>query len=258
MSSSLLSPPLARPDTSPSRPASGRPADLLDHHRLVTVTGGPLWEACENFVYDTYVELAYTAASARRHVEELAPYGDLSVFHAVVDDSDAIVGTIRCIFGTYDELPIGRFHPVPDAPTDELCELSSLVVSPSMRSTGVIEHLYREGWLEAYRLGCAALAAIIDDWLLDAFRDHYRLPFRQIGEPRSYMGGDPVPAILLLDGDYDECIDQNPGFASWILGDVTDDELERWGIRRPTLVDPLTRSGAATQVATTRQLAATR
>ena len=233
------------------RPASGRPQDLLDHHELVTITGGDMWEAAERFVHDTYVALGYTAPSARRHVEELAPYEGMSTFHAVVDDEHRIIGTIRSIYATYDELPIGKFHPLEGRHPDLLCELSSLVVSPTLRSTGVIEHLYRVGWLDAYRLGCSALVAIIDDWLLRTFQDTYRLPFRQLGNGHEYMGGVPVPAVLALDGHYEACIDENPEFASWMLAEVTTDELLAWGITPPppTAQDPPSVSGViATRV----------
>lgn len=215
----------------PTRPVSGRPADLLSHHRLETITGGPMWEAAERFVHDTYVELGYTAPSARKQVEELAPYASMSVFHAVIDDDDRIVGTVRNIFGTYDDLPIGKFHRLDATDPDPLCELSSLVVSPSMRSTGVIEHLYRVGWLDAFRMGCHAVVAIIDDWLLEVFQETYRLPFRQIGSGQEYMGGVPVPVALSLDGtDYDDLARNNPWFWAWVLEQIDDEEQEQWAL----------------------------
>ncbi|MCB0977388.1 MAG: hypothetical protein KDB02_08005 [Acidimicrobiales bacterium] len=213
------------------RSLSGRPADLLDHHRLVTITGGPMWESAERFVHDTYVELGYTAPSARKHVEELAPYESMSIFHAVVDEDDQIVGTVRNIFGSYDDLPVGKFHRIDGVDPDPLCELSSLVVSPSVRSTGVIEHLYRTGWLDAFRMGCHAVVAIIDDWLLDVFQQNYGLPFRQIGSGREYMGGVPVPVALSLDGtDYDDLARRNPLFWEWVLEEVSDSEFEEWAL----------------------------
>jgi len=232
-STAITSTTTSRATSAPAKPVSGRPADLLDHHRLVTITGGQMWNAAEAFVHDTYVDLGYTKPSARRQVEELAPYESASTFHAVIDDTDRIVGTVRSIYGTYDELPVGKFHHLDDGGTDPLCELSSLVVSPTMRSTGVIEHLYRVGWSEAYRMECSALVAIIDDWLLDVFTANYRLPFLQIGEGHEYMGGVPVPAVLPLDGHYEDCIRENPRFAGWMLEIITDDELARWGIEPP-------------------------
>lgn len=213
------------------RQLSGRPAALLDHHQLVTITGGQLWDHAERFVHDTYVELGYTAPSARRHVEELAPYESMSTFHAVIDDDERIVGTVRNIFGSYDELPVGKFHRIDGVDPDPLCELSSLVVSPSMRSTGVIEHLYRAGWLDAFRTGCHAVVAIIDDWLLDVFQQTYGLPFRQIGAGREYMGGVPVPVALSLDGnDYDYLARRNPKFWAWVLEEITEAEAEDWDL----------------------------
>jgi hypothetical protein len=233
LASTAITSTTSKTNPAPTKPVSGRPANLLDHHRLVTITGGAMWNAAEAFVHDTYVQLGYTKPSARRQVEELAPYESASMFHAVIDESDRIVGTVRSIYGTYEDLPVGKFHHLDDAGPDPLCELSSLVVSPTMRSTGVIEHLYRVGWSEAYRMDCVALVAIIDDWLLEVFKENYRLPFLQIGEGHEYMGGVPVPAVLPLDGHYEDCISQNPKFAGWMLEIASDDELERWGIRPP-------------------------
>ena len=187
------------PNLTPGERPTGR---LQPGHRLVTVTAtaDPLWAACEAFVYEMYVSIGYTEPSPRHRVEELARWAEVSRFHAVLDEDHRVVGTVRCIFGPYAQLPVNQFVRTDHTDPDPVCELSSLVVDPHQRSTGVIEHLYRAGWLDAWRSGSEAVVALIDDWLFQAFQETYRLPFRQIGIGQHYMGTDPVPVCLPAPG----------------------------------------------------------
>jgi hypothetical protein len=216
----------------PVRPPSGRPADLLPGHRVITITGGDLWMQAEAFVYDIYRSVGFCEESPRRQVEELARWSDASTFHAVVTDDDEIIGTIRTIIGDYAELPIAKFRRVDHRHGDPVCELSSLTVRQDVRSTGVIEHLYRAGWLAAFRsVGTNAAVALIDDWLLEVFVATYHLPFVIIGEPQPYMGGDPIPVALSLDGAaYDSMAASNPDFWRWTLEALTPEEARAWGL----------------------------
>lgn len=217
----------------PERAPSGRPADLLPQHRLVTVTGGDRWVQLEAFVYDIYRKVGYCDESPRRRVEELARWNDASRFHAVFDDEDQVIGVVRTIFGRYADLPVGRFTRTDFRDPDPVCELSSLTVRNDVRSTGVIEHLYRAGWLDALRHGSRAVVALIDEWLLEVFVDTYHLPFSVIGLGREYMGGAPLPAGLPLVGHhYAAMASTNPDFWRWTLEAVAPEEVERWGLPR--------------------------
>ena len=139
------------------------------------------------------------------------------------------MGTIRTIYGAYQSLPIGQFERLDDTDPDPVCELSSLVVDPAQRSTGVIEHLYRAGWLDAWRSRSHAAVALIDDWLLDVFQGTYHLPFRRIGVEREYMGTVPIPVALPLDGDaYRSLAASNPEFWAWTLEAIDADEVVDW------------------------------
>ncbi|MCU1497289.1 MAG: Acetyltransferase family protein [Acidimicrobiales bacterium] len=221
------------PSARTSRPVSGRPADLQPGHRLVTVTLADerMWAACEAFVYEMYVSIGYTESSPRHRVEELAAWADVSRFHAVVDEDDRVIGTVRTIFGSYAQLPVNQFERTDHRDPDPVCELSSLVVDPHQRSTGVIEHLYRAGWLDAWRAGSEALVALIDDWLFEAFQETYRLPFRQIGIGQHYMGSDPVPVSLPLQGHhYLDLARGNPQFWAWTLEAITAAEVRDWDL----------------------------
>ncbi len=216
------------------RAASGRPAELLPGHRLEMVTGGDRWLQLEAFVYDIYRQIGYCDESPRHRVEELARWDERSRFHAVFDEADEAVGVVRTIFGAYDELPVGKFARTDFRDRDPVCELSSLTVRTDVRSTGVIEHLYRAGWLDALRAGSEAVVALIDEWLLDVFVDTYHLPFRVIGISEEYMGGVPVPAGLPLAGaHYAPMAASNADFWAWTLEAVTAEEAIRWGLPEP-------------------------
>mgnify|MGYP001167109220 CR=1 FL=1 len=214
-----------------SRPPSGRPLDLLPGHRLVRVTGGDDWLKAEAFVYEMYVKIGYTDPSPRHRVEELALFDTRSIFNVVMDESDTVIGTIRNIYGNYNDLPVNQFDRTDHADPDPVCELSSLVVDPTQRSTGVIEHLYRAGWRDAWRSGSSALVALIDDWLFDVFKDTYRLPFRRIGVAQHYMGTDPVPVALPLTAPaYLDHVRENPQFWAWILEGIQPREVNDWNL----------------------------
>ena len=220
---------LTEPD--PARPVSGRPLELVDGHRVVTITGGDLWMAAEAFVYDLYFPIGYCEPSPLRRVEELARWSDISRFHAILNREDVVIGTVRNIFGVYDELPVGQFQRTDHRDPDPVCELSSLTVHRTVRSTGVIEHLYRSAWLDAFRSGSSAVVALIDEWLFDLFRDVYRLPFAKIGIGAHYMGSDPFPVAMPLVGEaYLPVARDNPEFWAWTLEAIAPEEIEAWGL----------------------------
>jgi predicted N-acetyltransferase YhbS len=221
-------------DLTDRRPPSGRPMALLPDHRLITVTGGDRWIQAEAFVYETYLKIGFTGPSARKQVEELSRWADDSRFHLVVDGDDRIIGSIRTILGNFADLPVASFDRSDHLDLDPVCELSSLVVDPSVRSTGVVEHLYRAGWRDAWQQGATAVVAIIDDWLFEVFRDTYRLPFRSIGEAKPYMGGVPLPVSLPLRARaYDTQAAENPEFWAWTLEGISAMEFLTWELPVP-------------------------
>jgi hypothetical protein len=218
-------------DLRDARPPSGRPAELQPGHRIVTITGGDLWTQAEAFVYDVYRQVGYCDESPRHRVEELARWETRSRLHAVMDDEGEVIGVVRTIFDPYDELPVGQFERTDTSHPDPVCELSSLTVRTDVRSTGVIEHLYRAGWLDAFRSGSTTLVALIDDWLLEVFQGTYRLPFTVVGAGKESMGSTPVPVAMPLHGpDYQVTADENPDFWAWTLEALTAAEAERWSL----------------------------
>jgi len=236
LSESVDTPESSDGDEQPRPPApiprvSGRPAELLPGHRLLTIEGGDMWMEAEAFVYEMYVKIGYTEPSPRHQVEELARWSDRSRFHAVLDEHGRIIGTLRTIFDSYGALPVAQFERTDHGDPDPVCEFSSLVVDPTQRSTGVIEHLYRAGWLDAWRSGSQAVVALVDEWLYEAFVDFYRLPFRKIGIGQHYMGTDPVPVAMPLHGaDYLGLARENPHFWAWTLEALTPIEVRDWGL----------------------------
>lgn len=238
--------------TAPFRAASGRPSDLQPHHRLVVITGGDDWVRAEAFVYGIYHDIGFCEESPRHRVEELARWAPNSRFHAVVDTEGEIIGTVRTIFGLYSELPVGKFDRTDFSHPDPVCELSSLTVRTDLRSTGVIEHLYRAGWLDAFRARSQAVVALIDEWLFEVFVSSYHLPFVVIGEPKDYMGGRPIPVAMSLRGSgYADMAESNPDFWRWTLEAVSPEEAEAWGL--PTRLGDGTEGVPGTALRATRE-----
>jgi predicted N-acetyltransferase YhbS len=224
----------------PGPTMSGRPPDLLPNHHLVTITGGDRWMDAEAFVYDVYLKLGYTAENSRHQVEELVRFADYSRFHAVCDDDGSIVGTIRAIHGGFEDLPVGKFERIDFEDEDPMCELSSIVVDPSVRSIGIIEHLYREGFADAVRMGANAITGLGERWLLDLFRHTYGFPFVPVGIPKWYMGGEVIPMIVSLSPESMGQIESsNPEFWYWTVDALTPEEIEAVGYTS------ITREGAA-------------
>lgn len=210
----------------------GRPPDLREGYQLLRITGGDRWLDAEAFVYEIYRELGYTEESSRHQVEELAVYADNSNFHAVVadDGQGEIVGTIRAIFAPFEGLPVGKFERVDFEDQGPMCELSSIVVDPRVRSVGFIEHLYRAGWADALRAGATAITGLGEKWLLDTFRDTYGLPFVPVGIPEWYMGGEVIPMIMSTSPESAMQISRaNPDFWAWSLEILSPDEIEALG-----------------------------
>lgn len=198
---------------------------------MEVVEGGPLLDRAEEFVYDVYRQVGYCRSSSRKRVEELQRWSDRSVFHVVADEADVVVGTVRTVVGQYDELPIGQFRRNDIRHSDPVCELGALAVEASARSTGVIEHLYRAGWLHAARSKSSALVAVIEPWLLEVFTSSYGLAFKQIGEGQDYLGGYSVPTSFpLVPRSYEILAERNPDFMRWTGEAVTVEELINWGI----------------------------
>ena len=192
-----------------------------------------MWTA-EHVLYDIYTDSGFCRTSPRRVVEELESWRADSTFHLVIDERDAVLGSVRTIAGDWSDLPVGGFERWDHSHPDPVCELSSLAVVPSVRSTGIVEHIYRAGWLAAWRAGANALVALVDPWLLELFTDYYRLPFTRVGTPRFHMGGDVVPvAMPLVGAAYRDLAATRIGFWTWTLEAVTPDEIRRWELPPP-------------------------
>ena len=217
----------------PSATPSGRPPDLQEGLSVVVIEDGPEWDKAEEFVYDTYVKLGYTDENRDHQVAELARYRNRSRFHAAVNDDGDIIGTTRAIFGEFHELPVGQFQRIDFADEEPMCELSSIVVDPTARSKGVIEHLYREGWADAVRSGARTIAGLGERWMIDGFRLYYCMPFVPCGVPEWYMGGEVIPFTMATSTKaMDEVHRNNPEFWMWNLEALSQDVIEANGFTK--------------------------
>lgn len=231
-----------------ARVVSGRPAALPEHHEVITITGGDLWMEAEAFVYERYVSLGYANHSSRRRVEELARWADHSRFHAVVRDDGTFVGTVRTIFGPYQDLPVGQFDRTNFDDPNPLCELSSLVVKQEYGGSGILDHLFRAGWADAMRLGARGIVALIDTWIFDVLCDLYCMPFSQLGQPHFHMGGDVVPIVMSTSQSaMAQIAHHNPDFYRWSMEVLDDDELRLLGLNGLGGLDVIRERAAARQ-----------
>lgn len=231
-----------------SRVVSGRPQALLPHHQVITITGGDLWMEAEAFVYERYVSLGYAKNSSRKQVEELARWSEKSRFHAVVADDGEFIGTVRTIFGPYQELPVGQFERTNFDDPNPLCELSSLVVKQEYGGSGILDHLFREGWADAMRLGARGIVALIDTWIFDVLCDLYCMPFSQLGAQHFHMGGDVVPIVMSTSQSaMAQIAHHNPEFYRWSMEVLTDQELVNLGLNGLGGIDVVAERAAARQ-----------
>ena len=229
-----------------ARVVSGRPQSLGEGQQLITITGGDTWMEAEAFVYERYVSLGYADHSSRRRVEELARWSDHSRFHAVVGADGDFIGTVRTIFGPYQDLPVGQFERSNFDDPNPLCELSSLVVRQDHGSTGILDHLFRAGWADGVRLGARGIVALIDTWIFDVLCDLYCMPFSQLGEPHFHMGGDVVPVVMATSQTaMSQIAHHNPEFYRWSMEALTDQEIRRFGLNNLAGIDVLSERAEA-------------
>ncbi|WP_421118018.1 N-acyl amino acid synthase FeeM domain-containing protein [Aquihabitans daechungensis] len=221
-----------------ARVVSGRPQPLQADHQMSTITGGDTWMEAEAFVYERYVSLGYADHSSRRRVEELARWADNSRFHAVVADDGEFIGTVRTIFGPYQDLPVGQFDRTNFDDPNPLCELSSLVVKKEFGGSGVLDHLFRAGWADGLRQGARGIVALIDTWIFDVLCDLYCMPFSQLGEPHFHMGGDVVPVVMSTSQTaMAQIAHHNPEFYRWTMEALTVGEIQRYGFNNLSGID---------------------
>lgn len=231
-----------------SRVVSGRPQALLPHHQVIAITGGDLWMEAEAFVYERYVSLGYAKNSSRKQVEELARWSEKSRFHAVVADDGEFIGTVRTIFGPYQDLPVGQFERTNFDDPNPLCELSSLVVKEEYGGSGILDHLFREGWADAMRLGARGIVALIDTWIFDVLCDLYCMPFSQLGAQHFHMGGDVVPIVMSTSQSaMAQIAHHNPEFYRWSMEVLTDKELVNLGLNGLGGIDVVAERASARQ-----------
>jgi hypothetical protein len=165
----------------------------------------------EQFVYDVFRTSGFCAESPRRHVEESEPWREGSTLHVITDDGDhgrevgrdgdepgAVVGVVRTILGTFDELPVSRFDPAVAVPGGVLCEIGSLAVKSDQRGMGVANELHRAAFLAGIRERCDGFCFLIEEWMFDFFAGVYGLPVRRLAPPSHFMGGDIVPTGMWM------------------------------------------------------------
>ena len=178
-----------------------------DHH---------LFKRAEALEYETFVTEGFCMAEPHHRVVSYDRWRDQSTFHVALEGDD-VKGVIRCIIGTFEDLPIGHFKITDDVPPDPLCEYASLAIGASARSFGVAEALYRSVWQHALRESTSGLVAIAEEWLLDLLRDHYGFGFHAVGPAEWYMGGDCLPIVASHAEIVERLPSERPGLLRYLL-----------------------------------------
>jgi hypothetical protein len=181
----------------PLRSFAPEPLDdhLTTHH---VAPASDVGEAAERFVYDIYRVSEFCQESPRGWVEETEPWREGSTLHVVMEGDD-VLGVVRTILGTYDELPIGQFGPDQPPPDGTLCEVASLAVKPDRRGLGVANELHRMTFEFGIRSAANGFCFLVDEWMAQFFQDYYAFPVRQMAPVQPYMGGDIMPIMVRVD-----------------------------------------------------------
>lgn len=183
----------------------------------------------EQFVYDVFRTSGFCAESPRRHVEESEPWREGSILHVITDDGDrereggepgAIVGVVRTILGTFDELPVSRFDPEVPVPEGVLCEIGSLAVKSDQRGLGVANELHRAAFLAGIRDRCDGFCFLIEEWMFDFFAGTYGLPVRRLAPPSHFMGGDILPTGMWMPEMLQVIARIRPNVYRWAVEDL--------------------------------------
>lgn len=188
-------------------------------------------DRAERLVYEIYRQSGFCEPSRRGIVEELQPWRERSIFHLVIDEDDEVLATMRSIVGTYETLPIGKFERTDFDHKNPMVEMSSLVVRPSNRGTGVLEHLYRAIWVNGLRMRMPTICGLVDPWLLEAFVGYYAFEFRQIGVPHFHMGADVIPIAWSLESESQHRLARRrPELFEWGTEAMSEQERIDWGL----------------------------
>jgi GNAT superfamily N-acetyltransferase len=200
--------------------------DPLDE-RLVSyhvTSDTELGDRAEQFVYENYREQGYCRESPRRWVEEVDQWREGSVLH-VICDGDEVLGVLRTIIGTFEELPVSQFERTREMRPGNLLDGGSLVVKADYRGVGLATELYRH-WIEVgIRNRVEGFCLLMDDGLVDVLHQFYALPTHAFAERRHYMGGDIEPLVVWLDEMLEQLSLLRPNLYKLAISGFTPEEL---------------------------------
>lgn len=205
------------------------PAELPPGWQVGPVTGHSLITA-ERLEYQVFLNAGFCSASEHERVEEYEPWRETSEFVAVTSPGGTVEGVVRMLFGTYDDLPVGKFQRDDPYPPDPVLEYASLSVKPECRNTGVAEWLYRAVWQQVLRHGANGMVAIGEAWLMDILNDIYGLGFERLGTSAWYMGGECFPMGTGV-SELIERLKRQPSFFRWASAEIDLRDLPRPDVR---------------------------
>lgn len=193
-----------------------------------------LGDRAEQFVYDTYRVSGFCKESPRRWVEETDPWREGSTLH-VVTDQDEILGVLRTMAGTIDQLPASQFVPNIPMRTGRLLEGGSLAVKADHRGLGIANELHRLMFQIGIQEQVEGWCMLIDSWMADFLRDVYAFPTRIFSERRQFMGGHIEPIVVWVDELIHEMSTRRPKLYQHAIATLTPEEIVRFDL--PIVLD---------------------
>jgi predicted GNAT family N-acyltransferase len=170
--------------------------------------------------HDVFVAEGFTPASDLHVVEEYG-YLDAQSRWILAERDGAAAGVLRLMAAGPHAVPALRhFPPFPgahDALTGErYVEVGTLAVTGAHRGSDVGLHLYRAALHLSLQEGVTAWVAVLEQWLLEHLAAS-GFHFVPMGAPRFYMGGECLPARMILGDALARLHRQDAAMHAWMM-----------------------------------------
>jgi hypothetical protein len=169
--------------------------------------------------HDVFAAEGFIPRSERRVVEAYAYLDAQSRWYLAERDGEA-AGVLRVMAPGPAAVPAVRSFTLDDDARAQLgreryAEVATLAVAAAHRGSDTGLHLYRAAFADSVREGVTAWVGVVERWLLDHLNAS-GFPFTPMGEPRSYMGGDCLPAVITFRDALARLRETDPGLHAWM------------------------------------------
>jgi GNAT superfamily N-acetyltransferase len=175
--------------------------------------------AARGLEHDVFVAEGFIPRSDRRVVEDYLELDPQSRWYLAERDGEA-AGVLRVMAPAPFPVPAVRHFALFPGAREKLAgeryaEVGTLAVAEAYRGTDTGLHLYRAAFGDAAREGTSAWVGVIEQWLLEHLNS-FGFPFVPMGEPRHYMGGDCLPALMTFGNALDTLHRTDPALHAWM------------------------------------------